>query len=306
MKADFDALVERAMAEARYRLMRPVIEKELLHYDILFALDQGGFLDRLSFQGGTALRLCYGAPRFSEDLDFVGGRDFSAARLAGMAECIQRFVTRRYGLEVRVKTPRPDDKSADGRDGDGIRVGRWQINVITALARPDLPQQKIRIEVVNVPAYTAEPMTLRRNYDVLPDGYADTLIRTEALDEIMADKLLALVTCERYVRYRDIWDLRWLAQQGAEPNETLLRHKLADYRVSDYPAKLAHFRQCLPEIIHAKAFRDSMVRFLPADVLERTFDRTGFLPFLEQETDRLLAQTGQLLSDNRRDEPFRI
>ena len=53
--------------------MRPVIEKEILHYDILFCLDQAGLLKDLVFQGGTCLRLCYGANRFSEDLDFAGG-----------------------------------------------------------------------------------------------------------------------------------------------------------------------------------------------------------------------------------------
>jgi len=302
MKADFHALVERAMEEGRHGLMRAVIEKELLHYDMLFALDQGGFLDRLTFQGGTALRLCHGAPRFSEDLDFVGGRHFSADDLSGMADCIVRFVSRRYGLEMKVKTPRAEP----ARDPDGIAVNRWQINVITAPARPDLPQQKIRIEVVNVPAYTGEPMALRRNYAALPDGYADTLVSTETLAEIMADKLVALIATESHVRYRDLWDLRWLSQQGASPDANLLRHKLADYRVGDYPGRLERFRQRLPGVVHDKAFRDSMVRFLPADVLARTFDRTGFLPFLERETDRLLSQARQMLSGDHGDEPFPI
>ena len=38
MKADFGKLVEQAMRKGREGL-RPVVEKELLHYDILFALD---------------------------------------------------------------------------------------------------------------------------------------------------------------------------------------------------------------------------------------------------------------------------
>src|ERR1700689_2098148 len=35
----------------------------------LYALPQS---DHLAFKGGTALRLLYGSPRFSEDLDFTG------------------------------------------------------------------------------------------------------------------------------------------------------------------------------------------------------------------------------------------
>ena len=59
IEADFNLLVEMAMREKNLNHMRPVIEKELLHYDILFALDSKGFLDNLTFQGGTCLRLCY-------------------------------------------------------------------------------------------------------------------------------------------------------------------------------------------------------------------------------------------------------
>ncbi len=66
--ADFTSMVELAMAAPGRSHMRPVIEKELLHYDILFTLDKDNLLDRLTFQGGTSLRLCHGSPRFSEDL----------------------------------------------------------------------------------------------------------------------------------------------------------------------------------------------------------------------------------------------
>ena len=62
---DFNALVERAMRVGNRAHMRPVIEKELLHHDILFALDAEGVLDSLTFQGGTSLRLCYGSARLS-------------------------------------------------------------------------------------------------------------------------------------------------------------------------------------------------------------------------------------------------
>lgn len=49
----FQALVEMAMAAGEYARMRPVIEKELLHYDILNSLDRHRLLDGLVFQGGV-------------------------------------------------------------------------------------------------------------------------------------------------------------------------------------------------------------------------------------------------------------
>ena len=76
-RQDFAWLVGQALQDSSLKSIRPVIEKELLHYDILFALNQKGFLQNLVMQGGTCLRLCYGNSRFSEDLDFAGGADFS-------------------------------------------------------------------------------------------------------------------------------------------------------------------------------------------------------------------------------------
>jgi len=87
-QTDFPLLVEQAMSLSGKANMRQVIEKELLHYDILFTLDNKGLLDKLTFQGGTSLRLCYGASRFSEDLDFAGGRNFTSTILKNIKDVI--------------------------------------------------------------------------------------------------------------------------------------------------------------------------------------------------------------------------
>ena len=69
-KKDFNELVDLVMVDPALSAMRPVVEKELLHYEIFQALDAEGLLKDLVFQGGTSLRLCCGSDRFSEDLDF--------------------------------------------------------------------------------------------------------------------------------------------------------------------------------------------------------------------------------------------
>ena len=63
----------------------PVVEKELLHYRILSAMQDGGFFGPIVFQGGTSLRLCPRSPRYSEDLDFAGGTGFGVDDLGGWA-----------------------------------------------------------------------------------------------------------------------------------------------------------------------------------------------------------------------------
>lgn len=283
--ANFAALVDKAVALSGQGHMRSVIEKELLHYDILFSLDKEGLLDLLTFQGGTFLRLCYGATRFSEDLDFVGGWNFDSRQMVSMKDCLEHYIGKRYGLKVVVKEPR---ELRNEPEYEGLNVDRWQIAVVTAPGQRHLPRQRIKIEVVNVPAYSRVPRSLRAHYDFLPDGYGDTLVMAETLDEIMADKLVSLVNSRRYVRHRDIWDLRWLKQNGAGINHDWLKNKINDYRIADYELKLESLWQELPVIVHGDPFKSEMARFLPFEVQERTFRKDKFCDFLVSEIREML------------------
>ena len=117
--------------------MVPVAEKELLHYQILAALDEGGFLDRLVFQGGTSLRLCYGAQRYSEDLDFCGGHGFTTTNMERLASCVKDSLDSHYRVTTKVKPPAASA---------GL-VSSWMVTVDTTVGRRDQPQQHIKIEV---------------------------------------------------------------------------------------------------------------------------------------------------------------
>lgn len=289
---DFNRLVDRAMADKELGHMRPVVAKELLHYDILFSLDKDGLLDTLTFQGGTSLRLCYGSPRLSEDLDFVGGKDFSSAKILGIKDCIEKYIGNRYGLEITVKEP---VETALLPEYAGIKVNKWQVRITTSPEKKDLPKQKIKIEVANVPAYSRTPQALKQNYDFLPDGYEDMLIMTETLDEVMADKIVSLVACEKYIRHRDIWDLRWLKQQGATLNMNYITSKIKDYKVDLYKEKLKNRILQLDDITHSRAFLDEMSRFIPMNVQERTLKKDKFLDFLANENKILLQEVDDLL-----------
>jgi predicted nucleotidyltransferase component of viral defense system len=217
-KRDFNALVALAMTQTGSTAMKPVVEKEILHYDIFHALDKDGLLKNLVFQGGTSLRLCRGASRFSEDLDFAGGKDFSAAQMEPIKQCIETHIGARYGLKVEVKQPKA---MARDQDGEHIMVAKWQISIETTPEQRDFPRQRINIEIANVPAYTRELMPLRLNYDFLL-GYGAVLVNVESLNEIMADKVIAFPAATKYVRFRDIWDLAWLSQQGAKLDPALV------------------------------------------------------------------------------------
>ena len=85
----FDQLVNEALrSRAELTSLRPVVEKELLHHDILREMSEAGLLEDLTFIGGTCLRACYGFSRLNEDLDFTGGSHFKKSDLAELARVL--------------------------------------------------------------------------------------------------------------------------------------------------------------------------------------------------------------------------
>jgi hypothetical protein len=85
----FDQLVNEALrSRADLSSLRPAVEKELLHHDILREMSGAGLLAGLTFIGGTCLRACYGSSRLSEDLDFTGGNHFRRGDLAELGKIL--------------------------------------------------------------------------------------------------------------------------------------------------------------------------------------------------------------------------
>ena len=294
-KQNFVALVEKAIAESGGARNRPVIEKELLHYDILVALDRAGLLDEIVFQGGTSLRLCYGSSRYSEDLDFAGGYDFNTKTMTEIKAVLEKYIGARYGLEVSVKEPNSLMKEPEYAE---LRVDKWQVAIVTAPGQKDLPKQRIKLEVSNIPAYTKAPQPLKQNYDFLPDGYRDTLVYVESLDEIMADKIISLPATRKYVRHRDIWDLMWLQQEGATIKKELIKNKINDYNIDGFMEMLETRISSIDDIVNSRAFEQEMRRFLSQEAYDRPLGKDKFRPFLTSNLVTLLTSVKKELNGN--------
>ena len=295
---DFNELVDLAMAHPGLLAMRPVVEKELLHYEIFQALDAEGLLKDLVFQGGTSLRLCRGSDRFSEDIDFAGGVNFSSASMQKIKDCVEKRVGARFGLKVLV-----NNKPAKvGEDGiKHVRVDKWWISIQTSPENLAMPMQKIKLEIVNIPAHTRELVPLRANYDVL-GGMPMVLVNAESLDEIMADKVLAFPTSlldnegrpvgsdSAKIRHRDIWDLAWMASRGAKLVPELVVAKIVDYGVVDYPALLASAIEQMPQIVKSRGFKAQMTRFIDSSTIAKTLGVAGYDDYLASSVGGLLGQ----------------
>jgi predicted nucleotidyltransferase component of viral defense system len=269
----FDAHVARAIGSSTddSRRMLPVIEKEVLHHDILRALHEGGFLARLVFFGGTNLRLCHGASRYSEDLDFKGGPGFTESMLEGISDCLAKAFRRRYGLESRVSQP----SQAEGN------TRTWSILIVTRPGTRSERQQKVHLDVCRLTSHEHAPRILANHYAV-DLGTAGLLIRSQSLRESYTDKLLAVALRKRLLP-RDLWDIAWIRQNPANTIPLAFEEKLAEHG-SDR-ATFIDRAACRADEVMTKAFRASfeeeLERFL-TDRLIPTIRDPEFLTYIAQ------------------------
>jgi predicted nucleotidyltransferase component of viral defense system len=178
----FEQLVDQAMrSQPQLAPLRMVVEKELLHHDILREMSRAGFLKDLTFIGGTCLRACYGSQRLSEDLDFTGGADFTREGLAELGKVLVARLGAKYGLKVEVSEPRRETGNVD----------TWKLLVVTHPTRKQLPAQRINIDICALPSHERRPMMLRNHYGV-EMGTSGLILQAQSREEILADKIVAL------------------------------------------------------------------------------------------------------------------
>lgn len=248
----FDGLILRVISQnTEYPVMRTVIEKEILHQDILRSMSTAGFLKDLTFIGGTCLRDCYGSPRLSEDLDFTGGFEFSKSDMTDMGSEIEHTISEKYALPVTVTAPTKESSDTE----------TWKIKVITRPERPDFPSQKINIDICLLPSHDPKPAMLRNIYGI-DSGTDGLLLRAESQAEILCDKLIAFALRLNRVKNRDLWDIHWLSRKNILPNKELLLQKLEDRKIqkNDFSLK---YTERIEEIKNGQRdFLFEMRRFL--------------------------------------------
>ena len=274
----FDQLVAEALrSRTELATLRPVVEKELLHHDILRELADAGLLARLTFIGGTCLRACYGSMRLSEDLDFTGGSDFKREDLAALGTVLVERLEARYGLPVKVSEP----SKTEGK------ISTWKMTIETRPNQRHLTVQRIHLDICAIPSHDARPMMLRNVYGV-DFGTSGLILQAESREEILADKIVAFAFRENGIKNRDLWDIAWLAQQGVE-----LPGKLVPIKLMDHQRDGAEFLNRATERLLAMnadpeirtEFMKEMRRFLPAAVVRDTVEKEAYWSFLTGVVD---------------------
>jgi predicted nucleotidyltransferase component of viral defense system len=269
----FDELVDEALNNKQeVARLRVVVEKELLHHDILRVLSGAGLLTQLTVIGGTCLRACYGSNRLSEDLDFTGGSDFNRDQLAAMSNTLIESLKAKYGLEINVTDPVREEGN----------VSTWKLKVQTRPGRKDIPAQRINIDVCAIPSYQPRPMALLNPYGV-EMGTSGLILQAQSREEIFADKLVAFALRPNRLKNRDLWDIAWLHQQQIKPALDLIKNKLNDHHAQTdaYLNAFAERSASLNKNLEiAKEFRKEMARFLPNETVKETVNSEKFWEYL--------------------------
>jgi len=183
------------------------IMREYLQYKILEIIFNSRVAPKLSFLGGTALRIVHENTRFSEDLDFD---NFKLAKndFVLLTEEIQKGLQREgYIVEIRNVFK------------NAFRCYIKLPQVLFDNAMSDLKGEKILIQVDTEPhafAYAPDKVFLNK-FDVF------TQIAVTPPDILLAQKIYALLNRKR-AKGRDFYDVIYLLQK-TKPNYDYLKQK---------------------------------------------------------------------------------
>lgn len=175
-------------------------------YELFFLRDLFGssFGPNLVFKGGTALRLAYGSPRFSDDLDFSILKRINT----------EKFIKVIQGIGNRYPTVKISD----------VRRKKNTLFALMRIKEEFLPLAfSIKIEI------STRPVNWETGVDYLVKTLASEVTpvavvgQTASLLRIKKDKQLAIKTRKRG---RDLYDLWFVSSQRGEEFK-IPRHKLS-------------------------------------------------------------------------------
>lgn len=230
-----------AKLSQQYKINQTVIVREYLQLLFLKELYSEKFSKWLFFKGGTAIRLGYGGYRFSEDLDFSVALE--SDQLEQQLNSLFNRLTNLYPLTFKER------KSISGK---------------TYLMTGTIPQFEHEVYIrldFSLRADSIEPISLlvdNRGYPIIMSNF----IRILSKDEILAEKIRALMNRDKF---RDLYDLWILQQLGAKFRLELVNQKLAYYN-EEFNREA--FVSRLNSINQTEFIRD-LKPFIPADQREQ-------------------------------------
>ena len=188
------------------RIRDDVLERDYCLAWLLIALSESDLKPILAFKGGTALKRCYfGDYRFSEDLDFTLREPIPFEDLRARLERVYAIVQEHSGIVFAFE--REDPRAH-------VNSHTFYLRYIGPL--PGNNDVKVDITINELLAFPLEERLILRGYEEFTDLPQDRAVFVYSLDEIAAEKTIALADPARN-EPRDLYDLWHLtANEGVE------------------------------------------------------------------------------------------
>src|SRR3989338_6154453 len=181
--------------------------KEVLQELALYALSTTDFFAHASFQGGTALRILYQLPRFSEDLDFIlnkSNKNFSWEKYIHQVN---------NAFELFDIHPEIIDRSKADQSIKKLFLKDNSIGKIIKLTFPAHSQKKFLIKF-EIDTNPPSGSTSEIKFLEFPLDYS---ITSQDLSSNFSGKCHALL-CRAYMKGRDWFDFSWYVSNKISPN----------------------------------------------------------------------------------------
>ena len=244
--------------------------KEIFQEIALAALSRTDFFKYAAFQGGTCLRILYGLPRFSEDLDFVLLKTDPNFQWSLFLQTMQ-LEFEAYGLHLEA-TDRSKADSAIKKAFLKERSFGQSLTLSYPLNTSDTQSIQIKLEIdINPP----EGSSFEVKYLDFPYPFSLTL---QDRPSLFAGKCHALL-CRKYVKGRDWFDFIWYVTQKTPINYDLLEQALYQPGPWGKPPVGMFSRDWVSGQLHAK--------ILSIDWTEAQQDVARFLKLREAESLKL-------------------
>lgn len=192
-------------------------KKEITQEIALMALSRSNFFKYATFHGGTSLRILYGLPRFSEDLDFTllqPNKTFTWQPY--QKRLLEEFSSFGLTLEMVERNKANETiKKAFLKDNSFGRVLQLRF------PQPEKSQKKIRIKLE---IDTNPPMGAINTIKYL-DFPLPFSIHVQELPTLFAGKIHALL-CRSYIKGRDWYDFNWYIMRKIKLNYNYLSNAL--------------------------------------------------------------------------------
>ncbi|HLG19853.1 MAG TPA: nucleotidyl transferase AbiEii/AbiGii toxin family protein [Bdellovibrionota bacterium] len=192
--------------------------KEIVQEVCLAALSRAGFFRKAVFQGGTALRVLYQLPRFSEDLDFIlkaPDRKFVMDKF--LRKVVEELNDYGFRFEFQDRS-RVDEnvRKAFLKDDSWASILTFQ-HLAPRSTRPKKIQIKIEVD-------TNPPDGSVSEGRILDYPFPFTIV-VQDMPSLLAGKSHALL-CRPFIKGRDWYDFLWYARKRTQPNLTFLKNAL--------------------------------------------------------------------------------